>query len=300
MDRIAFLAQLAAVLEVSTEKPGNVSPAHDFADTTYGDFLLSSVAVGFIAKESALRGLQAGKGEIPFSKIGVGGLILEGVKEIQRSNIRGNTHFGTLLLFVPLAAAAGYCISRSIPLRKGLRSTAADILKDSSVQDSRNFYEAIKLTGVGGLVEPLEDPEVSFHDLMKISSSVDRIAEELSDGMEITFEFSVPALDNILQRTDAMMDAILQTYLIILSEFPDTLIAKKLGIEKSREVSVKASEALEAGGVFSEAGKTAIEEFNVFLRTDDNILNPGTTADLVAAAVYVWLLYNYSQEAQLP
>jgi hypothetical protein len=34
-DAVAGAAQLACVLEVSAEKPGNITPRHDFEDTTY-------------------------------------------------------------------------------------------------------------------------------------------------------------------------------------------------------------------------------------------------------------------------
>lgn len=300
MDRIAFLAQLASVLEVSTEKPGNVSPSHDFADTTYEDYLLGSVGVGLAVKAAAVGGFKAGSGNIPLSEVGIGELIRKGVDEINRLHVGGNTHLGILLLFIPLASSAGFCVSRGVSFERGLQENAVYIIENSSVRDSLNFYEAIKSADVGGLTPTLREPDVPFHELMRVSSSVDRIAEELSGGMKLTFEFSVPTLDNVLQRTDNMRKAVLQTYLIILSEFPDSLISKKLGIEKALEVSMKATEVLEAGGIFSEAGSSALKEFDDFLRTDDNRLNPGTTADLVAAAVFVWLLYNYSQEAHLP
>ena len=39
-------AQLACVLEVSAEKPGNITPSHDFDDTSYEDMLRSGIALG--------------------------------------------------------------------------------------------------------------------------------------------------------------------------------------------------------------------------------------------------------------
>ena len=38
-DSVAGAAQLACVLEVSAEKPGNITPTHDFHDTSYEDML---------------------------------------------------------------------------------------------------------------------------------------------------------------------------------------------------------------------------------------------------------------------
>src|SRR5919199_3687978 len=45
-DSVAGAAQLACVLEVSAAKPGNITPSHDFRDTSYEDMLRSAIAVG--------------------------------------------------------------------------------------------------------------------------------------------------------------------------------------------------------------------------------------------------------------
>jgi triphosphoribosyl-dephospho-CoA synthase len=46
---------------------------------------------------------------------------------------------------------------------------------------------------------------------------------------------------------------------------------------------------LEAGGVRSAAGRRAIDEFDRTLRDDSHRANPGTTADLMSAAIFVVL-----------
>src|SRR3954449_4025526 len=45
-DSVAGAAQLAGVLEVSAEKPGNITPSHGFHDTSYEDMLGSAIAAG--------------------------------------------------------------------------------------------------------------------------------------------------------------------------------------------------------------------------------------------------------------
>ena len=47
---------------------------------------------------------------------------------------------------------------------------------------------------------------------------------------------------------------------------------------------------LAAGGVRSAAGRSALAGFDASLRRDGNALNPGTTADLVTAVLFVALL----------
>jgi triphosphoribosyl-dephospho-CoA synthase len=47
---------------------------------------------------------------------------------------------------------------------------------------------------------------------------------------------------------------------------------------------------LGAGGVRSARGRRALARFDASLRQDGNALNPGTTADLVTAVLFVALL----------
>ena len=56
------------------------------------------------------------------------------------------------------------------------------------------------------------------------------------------------------------------------------------------DVSRRAAAALRAGGVRSAEGRRAIKVMHEALRDADNIANPGTTADLTAAAIFVVLL----------
>src|SRR5215208_8336949 len=90
-DSVAGAAQLACVLEVSAEKPGNITPSHEFHDTSYEDMLRSGVAVG---PELARAGER-----------GVGETVLA-VVEASRRVAPANTNLGIALLLAPLAKAA--------------------------------------------------------------------------------------------------------------------------------------------------------------------------------------------------
>src|SRR6188472_1353805 len=87
-ESVAGAAQLACVLEVSAEKPGNVTPRHDFHDTSYEDMLRSAIAVG---PELARAGDR-----------GVGETVLAAVKASRGAS---NTNLGIVLLLAPLAKA---------------------------------------------------------------------------------------------------------------------------------------------------------------------------------------------------
>src|SRR3954468_8500071 len=88
---VAGAAQLACVLEVSAEKPGNITPRHDFADTSYEDMLRSAIALGPELGRAAQRG--------------VGDTVLAAVRATRRV-AAANTNLGIALLLAPLARAA--------------------------------------------------------------------------------------------------------------------------------------------------------------------------------------------------
>jgi triphosphoribosyl-dephospho-CoA synthetase len=55
-------------------------------------------------------------------------------------------------------------------------------------------------------------------------------------------------------------------------------------------VSRRAREVEKAGGVRTETGREALEALDAELRSPTNARNPGTTADLTCAALFVVIL----------
>jgi triphosphoribosyl-dephospho-CoA synthase len=74
-----------------------------------------------------------------------------------------------------------------------------------------------------------------------------------------------------------------------LSRVPDTLIARKRDFDTAHRISLRAAEVLSLGGVFAPRGRAALAEFDRELRDPGHTLNPGTTADLTAASVFLSL-----------
>ena len=70
----------------------------------------------------------------------------------------------------------------------------------------------------------------------------------------------------------------------------DTHIARKLGRAAADAVSRREAEVELAGGVRTGAGREALATFDAELRSPDNSRNPGTTADLTCAALFVVIL----------
>jgi triphosphoribosyl-dephospho-CoA synthase len=271
-DAVAGAAQLACVLEASAEKPGNITPSHDFHDTSYEDMLRSAIAVG---PELARAGER-----------GVGETVLA-VVQASRRVARANTNLGIALLLAPLAKAA---LSAG-PLRAGLGAT----LRALDVADARAAYAAIGLAGASGLHERVEhdvrsEPTVGLREAMASAAERDSIASEYVTDYALTFETGIPALVAALGDGLAVREAIVELHLRLLGDAPDTLIARKRGAEAAARVSAGARTVLAAGGVRSAAGRQALHSFDASLREPGNALNPGTTADLVTATLFVALV----------
>ena len=280
---VAAAAQLACLLEVSAPKPGNVSPGVHFHDARYEDFLASAAALG-----PALTGA----GERP-----LGATILLAIEATQRWT-RSNTNLGIVLLLAPLARAAilrGRETASGADSRVGLRARLVATLDETTVQDAADVYAAVRLArpaGLGrvGAEDVTAAPTVTLRQAMALAAERDGIAREYATGFETTFDTGATALRRA--RADGLdwTDATVEAYLTLLAARPDTHVARKLGAAPATAVSRRAREVLAAGGVRSEAGRQEVLALDRELRDARNARNPGTTADLTAAALFVVLL----------
>lgn len=275
--RIAQAAQMACLLEVSAPKPGNVNRTHDFAETRFEDFLLSAIAIG---PAMAAAG-----------RASVGRTIWRAVRDTHRL-VRTNTNLGIVLLLAPLAKACFHASEM-----QGLRAHLAQVLACLSVEDARLAYAAIRLARPGGLgrverADVAEAPTVTLYEAMALAQERDAIAREYVTDFAITFDIGYPALKAAWAACGDLSTAIVQAYLTILAQVPDTLIARKRGAMMAAQVSCWAQQALEQGGALTAPGQQALAELDRALRAESHALNPGTTADLTTAALFVWLMFE--------
>jgi len=284
----AAAAQLACLLEVSAPKPGNVSPGRHFADARYEDFLASAAAIG---------GPFAGVAERPL------GQTIRLAIEATAGWTESNTNLGLVLVLAPLARAVG-SDPGDVPFRgqtpvhgdsRLLRERVCRVLEETTVEDAREVYAAIRRASPGGLgqVESQDvagDPDVTLLEAMRLGAGRDGIAREYATGFEVTFGLGAPTLGRA--RSDGLSwdDAIVETFLTLLAATPDTHVARRAGAAAADDASRLARAALDAGGVRAAAGRRAIDEMDVALRDPRNMANPGTTADLTAAAIFVTLV----------
>jgi len=281
-DRVARSAQLALLLEVSAyPKPGNVDRTHDFVDTSYEHFLASSVAVYPVLREAAVR-----KGR------GVGELIRKGVEESVKWQHGGNTHFGALLLLIPLAMAAGASDDCATPV---LRSKASEIVRNTDAEDAIELYRAFTVAKVRvrrdvaeldvmneASIEEIRNRQLSLFDILSISAPYDLVSRELVGGFEKSFRYAALIADFRDKRLQ-LNDAITHAYLNLLAEEEDTFVKMKFGADKSRYVKERARGIVERGYRRGE-----LEEFDHELIKAG--INPGSSADLIAAALFIAIL----------
>ena len=271
---VAAGAQLACLLEASAPKPGNVSPFASFRDATYEDFLASAAAIGPALAAAGERSL---------------GATIRTAIEATARWAPANTNLGLVLLLAPLARAA---------LRPGdqpLRAQLAATLADTTVADARDAYVAIRSVAPGGLGRASEQdvagtPTATLRDAMALARDRDAIAREYASDFETTFEIGAPGLRRALSDGLVWREAVVEVYLALLATSPDTHIARKLGTDAAVTVQRRARAVLTAGGVRTMAGRDATAALDRELRDEANTLNPGATADLTGAAIYVVLL----------
>jgi triphosphoribosyl-dephospho-CoA synthase len=193
-----------------------------------------------------------------------------------------------VLLLAPLARAA--------PQERGtLRDRLGRVLAETTVDDAVEVYAAIRQARPGGLgrsaAEDVADrPSVTLQEAMALAAERDSIAREYVTSFARTFEVGVPALLGARREGMTWTDAAVETYLALLESGADTHIARKLGIEEAEMVSGRARAARAAGGTRSSAGRDALAQLDRELRDPRNRRNPGATADLTCAALFVVIL----------
>jgi len=272
-DKVGWAAEMACLLEVSADKPGNVTRKEDFNDTSFQDFIISAAAIGPAFRSAA--------------SVSVGETILSAIRAT-RAFVGSNTNLGIVLLLAPLAKAAGSDSSRN------LQAAVRPILRCLTVEDARRAYEAINLANPAGMGtaerHDLSEVKVEITLLQAMEEARDRdsLAGEYVSDYNITFGIGLPALRRTLAQGVNLSEAIVQTFLYILSEVPDTLIGRKKGITAAQDVSKQANRILKNGGIFG--AKREIQEFDSVLRDEKHSLNPGTTADLIAAVLFAYLI----------
>ncbi len=272
---IALHCELACVWEVTARKPGNVHRYCDFDDVTYLDFVSSAAAAA-----PALGWFDpTGDPVLP-----LGDRICQAVLAT-REVAATNTNLGMILLLAPLAMAAA---------QGTLRDDLTEVLKGATVRDAERVYDAIRIARPGGLGRTSEQdvsqrPTQSLREVMALAAARDLVARQYANGFQEVLLDGAPALRRGLGEMGTLEGAIIACHLHLMRLYPDSLIARKCGRDVAEEASRRAEAVWDAGWPHTPAGHDALAGLDAWLRADGHRRNPGTTADLVAASLFVAL-----------
>ncbi len=304
--QISQCLELAVLLEASAHKPGNVSIVTNFENTRYEHFLASAVAAAPTFECAAEQGIAVSERGTSVGSVGVGRIIKDCVADINAWQHGGNTLLGAVILLVPIAVAAGMTLNEDTLEIPKLRKNLKLVVESTTPEDAVSIYEAIRIANPSGLgTAPkldVNDPDsaniiltekTSLLQVFKIAEKYDSICSEWVNNYPITFDVAYPSLTKQIKNKEDLDAAIIHTFLTVLAEYPDTFIARKVGFEKAREVSLKAKEVLKLGGFKTSSGIQSLSRFDMELRKSSNLLNPGTTADIVATALALCVLGGY-------
>lgn len=260
---------MACLLEVMAAKPGNVHRGSDFDDATFGDFVLAGQAIAPV--------LERGPHEH------LGQTILNAV-HATRAVTATNVNLGIILLLAPLAT-----IARDEPWQSGL----PHVLEHLTPDDARDVYEAINLAQPGGMGKVNEAdlsaaPPSDLLAAMKLAAERDTIARQYTNNYHEIATIVLPMLQENLRKLPTL-SAIVRTHVEVLAVLPDTLIARKSGPLVAQQASEWAGEVLTAAERSTEEYYHALADLDFWLRADGRKRNPGTTADLICAALFLAL-----------
>ena len=285
---IAKMAQIASALEVSGyPKPGNVHRTRDYEDMEFEDFIISGIVIGDTIREACT--------DVDVENPKLGKFILQAVAETDRW-IKNNTNLGIVMMITPIAVAAA--ISKSFD---EIRENIKVLMANTSVDDACNLYDAISIADAGGMGDQdeydvasgnakneLRENKQTMFDVLKISAPWDMLAREMTSDMPAVFEIGYPTYHK-LSKEKSKNESCVLTFLTILSQVPDTLISRKYGSDEALKISMMTRDLLNIKDESDFEDK--VKEFDEFLFKNKH--NPGTTADLTAASIFVSYLKDY-------
>jgi triphosphoribosyl-dephospho-CoA synthase len=287
--------RIAIVRECSAPKLGNVFPGADFADMSYETFCTAASAIGATVDQ-----LHRSPGR-SIDEWGVGDYCLSMVQAMMESTGR-NTSLGTILLVAPLLVAGES------------KQSIHHVLANLSGHDTAKVYEAIRIANPGGMgkaeqMDVYESSPPSLVEAMRFASRYDDVAlQYVSDfglvkrlAQRISELSATPAqkphrevqrerLGSIQLTEMSFNRAVQRLQLEVLAERIDSLIARKSGIELAQMVMNRCREILQVQ-TMEDRWQTQWSEIDLWMREKRNgegkqLANPGTTADLIAAAIF--------------
>ena len=272
----------ACVTELEALKPGNVSVYAAGHGMQVDDFLLSAERSAAILSKPDLS-----VGERIFLSI-----------QATRAAVNCNTNLGIVLLCAPLAQAA-----LDSPPEHNLWHALERILQQLSVSDTEFVFRAIRLAEPAGLGrserhDVRQAAAAPLREVMACAAERDRIAYQYANGFGDIFDIGLPRLRQYLAQSMALQWAAAGVYLNFLANFPDSHIMRKFGAATAEQIRRDAHD----WRLFFDACDQPEQALEALLGWDRQLkqqgINPGTSADLTVATLFVQCLENVYSSSQ--
>ncbi len=307
IDDLLCCLSLASLLELAGwPKPGNVHRTKNFENTRFEHFLAGIISIQPIFREFCEKIYQISfRNENDYSQIELGYFYKRATEEMMKWQEGGNVLLGHILILAPLAAAATICLKTGKNRINDLKYYLDNVIENSSVKDTVKLYEAIRLSNPGGLgtiekydindensINDIINDNVNLKKIFDLSKEYDLISLEYSNGFNIILNEGLPYFINLFSQYKDINIATVNTYLKLLSEYPDTLVIRKSGLDSALYISNMASNILEYEGISSNKGLRLTLDLDKELQKKNGKLNPGTTADLISGVIFCALLFG--------
>jgi len=276
-------------LEASARKPGNVHPGLSFPDLTHAELLAAGAALAPAFTAAARSRL---------------GATIHAAVTASRGVTRSNANLGIVLVAAPLAAVP----EGEPPCPESVARVLSGLVPD----DARDCWAAIAVARPGGMGrrdrwDVAGEPPADLLAAMRAAADHDQIARLWARGYEPLFDGPVTDLQTELLAGHDLEEAIVRTFLRQLAREPDSLIMRKHGPAVAAGVSARAASVIGHDAPDWRTATRAFERDLLAGRVPGTVgmpsagarpgaLNPGTTADLVAGALYVLLVTGRLQD----
>ncbi len=307
IDDLLRCINLASLLEVSGwPKPGNIGRTKDFDNTRFEHYLAGIAAIqpSFRKLCEVILATLIKKNQ-NFRIVGLGNFFKDAAKEMMSWQMGGNVLLGHILILAPLVAATTISLKLNKYNFNDFKYYLNKIIDDSTVNDTINLYEAIRICVPGGLgkikkydvyddysIKEIQKEKITLKKIFELSKEYDLISLEYSTGFNIILNEGLPYFFRAFNQYNDINIATVNTYLKLLSIHPDTLIIRKSGLKSAQYVSNLALKILQVGGISSEEGLKLTLNLDNELQGKGGKMNPGTTADLITGILFCALIFG--------
>ena len=266
-------------LDVAASKPGNVSLDQDAHGMSSRDFLLSAqVSAPLLCSPS----------------LSCGARILAAAQATHQA-VQCNTNLGMLLLFAPIVCAAEQSLDGKAST---IHLALHDVLSGLTGQDTEDIFAAIRFMAPGGLGHPVAHdvhcrPDCGILQAMQAASHRDLIARQYVSGFHDLLTLGLATARELRCRGYNKEWTTIGVYLRFLSRHVDSHIRRKHGMAKAAAIR-NSCRPLEQWLLQTapppKSLKKALQTLGKQWRNAG--LNPGTSADLAAASMLLYLLLD--------